>query len=87
VLSRSWDAKKQTAAGVSTEQIERVYETALAAGALAGKISGAGGGGYLLLLTAPEQRHVVVEALTTQGAVTIGCQLTERGAEAWAVKG
>ncbi|HVH73449.1 MAG TPA: hypothetical protein VM755_00895 [Stellaceae bacterium] len=86
VLSRSWGAKKQTAAGVSNEHIERVYRTALDAGALAGKISGAGGGGFLLLLTPPECRHRVVAALTREELTMLSCPLTERGAESWAVK-
>jgi D-glycero-alpha-D-manno-heptose-7-phosphate kinase len=86
VLSRSWNAKKQTAAGVSNDTIERVYDTALSAGALAGKISGAGGGGYLLLLTPPERRHCVVDALIRQELTILSCPLTERGAESWAVK-
>jgi D-glycero-alpha-D-manno-heptose-7-phosphate kinase len=87
VLARSWDAKKQTAVGVSNERIDQIYQAALAAGALAGKISGAGGGGFLLLLTPPERRQAVLEALTRQELAILSCALTERGAESWTVKG
>lgn len=46
VLNRSWQAKKQTAASISNPRIEHLMETAMGAGAVAGKVSGAGGGGF-----------------------------------------
>lgn len=48
-LKKNWEMKKQLASGVTNPEIDRMYETAMNAGALGGKISGAGGGGFLLI--------------------------------------
>jgi D-glycero-alpha-D-manno-heptose-7-phosphate kinase len=48
-LKKNWEMKKQLASGVTNSDIDRMYETAMGAGALGGKISGAGGGGFLLI--------------------------------------
>ena len=53
-------------------------------GAVAGKISGAGGGGFLMLMTDPEQRYRLITALNENGAYASSVQFTEGGAEAWA---
>jgi len=83
VLDRSWRAKKGTAQGVSTKEIEQLCETALGAGALAGKVSGAGGGGFVMFIVPPENRLRVIEALNAAGGQAGGVKLTDRGAEAW----
>lgn len=85
VLKRSWAAKKRTAEGVSNAGIEALYAKALEAGALAGKISGAGGGGFMMLLVPPERRQHLVRRLTLDGCMVLPCLLTSRGAEAWTV--
>ena len=56
ILHESWMVKKTMAAGVTTPQIDEWYARARAHGALGGKVSGAGGGGFLLLF-APRQAH------------------------------
>lgn len=50
LLEKNWHLKCQLAAGISTPDIDQMYETAKKAGALAGKIAGAGGGGFMMLL-------------------------------------
>lgn len=62
-LDRTWEIKKTFAGGVSTPEIDRMYETAKSAGALGGKILGAGGGGFMLLYVPEEQQAAVAEAL------------------------
>ena len=49
LLDEAWRAKKRFAQGITNEQIDRLYATALANGALGGKVAGAGGGGFLML--------------------------------------
>lgn len=83
VLERSWLAKKETAAGVTTAQIDLLHDTALAAGALAGKVSGAGGGGFIMFLVPPEHRLKVIRALNDAGGQAGGVYLTGNGAESW----
>ncbi|MFZ5571885.1 MAG: GHMP kinase [Thermodesulfobacteriota bacterium] len=63
LLDRNWRLKRQMAAGISNDRIDEMYETAKKAGALAGKIAGAGGGGFLLLIVPRENQNAVFEAL------------------------
>jgi D-glycero-alpha-D-manno-heptose-7-phosphate kinase len=59
LLHENWELKRGLADGISSSEIDRWYERALAAGASAGKILGAGAGGFLLLLVAPERQDAV----------------------------
>jgi D-glycero-alpha-D-manno-heptose-7-phosphate kinase len=83
LLNHSWQAKKQTAQGISTGQIEQLYETALAHGALGGKVSGAGGGGFMMFIVDPHRRVDVINALNATGASARGVHFTPDGAESW----
>ena len=56
ILNRSWKEKKKTAQNISNPEIDKVYELAMAAGAYAGKVSGAGGGGFMMFLIDPTER-------------------------------
>lgn len=85
VLNRSWEAKKRTAAGVSSGLIEQLRATGMEAGALAGKVSGAGGGGFLMFIVPPMRRAAVVKALNGAGGQASGVHLTPEGAESWAI--
>lgn len=63
LLHESWMLKKQLASRISNGLIEDAYQAARNAGALGGKISGAGGGGYLLLYSPYERRDAVRAAM------------------------
>jgi D-glycero-alpha-D-manno-heptose-7-phosphate kinase len=54
LLNEAWQAKRSLSARVSNPDVDQLYERALAAGALGGKLTGAGGGGFLLLFAEPE---------------------------------
>jgi D-glycero-alpha-D-manno-heptose-7-phosphate kinase len=84
ILNRSWQAKQRTSGLVSNSVVEQVFELARKNGAVAGKISGAGGGGFLMLMTDPEQRYRLITALNENGSYASSVQFTEGGAEAWA---
>jgi D-glycero-alpha-D-manno-heptose-7-phosphate kinase len=84
-LGRSWEAKKRTASGITNDEINRIYEVALSAGALSGKVSGAGGGGFLFFMVPPERRPRVLAALASEPGTTMRCGFTEVGAQAWRV--
>ena len=83
VLRRSWKAKKETALGVTTPQIETLHQSAIDAGAMAGKVSGAGGGGFIMFMVPPEERLNVIRALNEAGGQAEGVHLTGNGAESW----
>jgi D-glycero-alpha-D-manno-heptose-7-phosphate kinase len=65
LLDQSWQLKKQLASGISNGAIDEIYATARKAGALGGKIAGAGAGGFLLLYCLPEKQEDVRRALGT----------------------
>jgi D-glycero-alpha-D-manno-heptose-7-phosphate kinase len=87
VLERGWQAKKQLADGISNPQIENVFDVAQRAGAMAGKVSGAGGGGYILFLTDPVRRPTVVRALEDLQAGRVEpVHFVSEGAVAWSLR-
>ena len=63
-LDRAWEIKKTFAGGVSNPEIDTMYDTAKNAGALGGKILGAGGGGFMLLYVPRERQGDVRQALS-----------------------
>lgn len=63
LLHRGWEYKKKMALGIATPYIDSIYEKALKAGAIGGKITGAGGGGFLLLYVPIEKQGSVRNAL------------------------
>lgn len=67
LLDRHWTMKKRRDSGVSSPAVDRAYEAAVAAGALGGKLVGAGGGGFLLLCVAPGSRPDVERTLVDHG--------------------
>jgi D-glycero-alpha-D-manno-heptose-7-phosphate kinase len=84
-LNASWRAKKHLAPGITNEEMEKVYDLATRAGAYAGKISGAGGGGFLMFIVDPVRREDVVRALKQLPGDVLRCHFTKRGAEGWKV--
>jgi D-glycero-alpha-D-manno-heptose-7-phosphate kinase len=86
ILNRSWAAKKRTATAIATSEIDALYNLALSRGALGGKVSGAGGGGFMMFVVPPEDRLDLVQALCGAGAEAGYVKLTERGAESWSVQ-
>lgn len=63
LLDRSWKFKRSLSDKVSTPEIDHIYDEALRAGAIGGKILGAGGGGFILLFARPENQAAVRERL------------------------
>jgi D-glycero-alpha-D-manno-heptose-7-phosphate kinase len=63
-LREGWAKKKQLASGISNPVIDELYELAMSAGATGAKITGAGGGGFLLVYTPPENRAAVRNSLS-----------------------
>src|SRR5436853_7573686 len=78
VLADSWEAKRLTASRISTDRIDRLCDLAFANGALAGKLSGAGGGGFLMFIVRPEDRLGLVRALAAAGAEANPVKIADR---------
>ena len=64
LLHQSWMYKKTLSDKVSTTEIDQIYDAARHAGAIGGKLLGAGGGGFLLLFVRPDQQAKVRESLS-----------------------
>lgn len=63
LLHETWKLKKQTGKAVSTDEIDKLYRQGIEAGALGGKLLGAGGGGFLLFYVQPEKQKAVRKAM------------------------
>ena len=63
LLDYTWKLKRQTGSAISTDGIDALYAKGIAAGALGGKLLGAGGGGFLIFYVQPERRASVMEAM------------------------
>ncbi|MBZ8140424.1 dehydrogenase [Rubrivivax gelatinosus] len=85
ILARGWQAKKKLAQAVSNPEIDRIYDGALSAGALAGKISGAGGGGFFMFFVPPQHRMSVIRQLQTHQGQVMNFHFTPVGVQSWAL--
>ena len=74
LLDTYWNLKKQLSNQISNPEINKMYGDAMEAGALGGKIAGAGGGGFLALIVPPEKRKAVKRALRDYKELPIGLE-------------
>jgi D-glycero-alpha-D-manno-heptose-7-phosphate kinase len=84
-LQAGWEAKKKTANSISNPLIEQVEATAFAHGARAAKVSGAGGGGFMMFLCSPEDRIDLIRALLAHGGNVLDFHFTQQGATSWRI--
>lgn len=85
LLDDGWQAKKRMADGITNARIDEVYAAARDAGALGGKISGAGGGGFMFFVVDPARRFAVQERLRGLGAEPVNFTFVQEGMRAWTV--
>lgn len=79
LLNESWQRKKSLSAQISTPYIDYVYDTAIKAGALGGKLNGAGGAGFMTLFAEPDKQPYIKEKLS--GLLYVPVHFENRGAE------
>ncbi len=84
-MRQGWENKKRSARTVSNPHIDEIYGAALEAGALAGKVSGAGGGGFMLFFVPTERRMDVIRALQRFEGQVSNCHFTHHGTQVWRV--
>lgn len=85
ILDYGFKFKKQMASGISNEGIDDIYNTAIKAGATGGKISGAGGGGFMMFYCPANTRYAVKAALSKFGGEFKNYQFTEHGLYSWSI--
>jgi D-glycero-alpha-D-manno-heptose-7-phosphate kinase len=86
LLHESWLHKKRMARDISNPEIDKLYETARSHGAIGGKITGAGGGGYLFLYCEFGTKHIIAEALEKLGAEIVDFSFEPRGLQTWEIR-
>ncbi|WP_017733577.1 GHMP family kinase ATP-binding protein [Nafulsella turpanensis] len=82
-LAKSWEAKKKMATSISNPTIDAIYDMALEAGAYGGKVSGAGGGGFMMLMVDPTRRVQLINELNKQDGRVMNFHFTKYGTQAW----
>jgi D-glycero-alpha-D-manno-heptose-7-phosphate kinase len=85
ILDFGWKFKKNLAEGVSNDFIDEIYDTAMRNGATGGKISGAGGGGFMFFYCPGNTRSKVIGALKKFGGQTKRYEFTPKGLSAWTI--
>jgi D-glycero-alpha-D-manno-heptose-7-phosphate kinase len=83
LLDQAWVAKKRTAHNVTNPLIDRLREVGRESGAKAAKVSGAGGGGFMMFLVDPDARSGLLRALREAGASPDMISFSSEGVEAW----
>jgi len=86
ILGEAWEDKKKMAGAITNPMIQEAFDVALKAGAVAGKVSGAGGGGFIMLIAPPVRKPAVIEALSRLGGRVVPFEFTRRGVRAWTVR-
>lgn len=86
ILHESWLNKKQMAQGISNQLIDDIYETAIKAGAEGGKISGAGGGGFMMFYAEGNKRFKVIKAIKAFGGDVMNYQFVNKGLDSWTIQ-
>ncbi|MEW6621782.1 MAG: dehydrogenase [Bacillota bacterium] len=84
-LNKGWQSKKKTSSSISNPLIEEMHEFIMKNGGKAAKISGAGGGGFMMILCNPTERYNLVEKLKETHGKVMTPQFIERGAQAWTI--
>lgn len=85
ILKASWIAKKGTSSSISNPHVEEISDLVLKNGAKSLKLSGAGGGGFMMIFAEPTKKHALMSLLEKTDGQVHKFQLTQMGVQAWTV--
>ncbi len=85
IMLQAWEYKKNMAIGISNPELDEIYAAAINAGATGGKISGAGGGGFMFYYCPENTRYAVISELKKWGGVVQPFQFTKTGLSSWVI--
>jgi D-glycero-alpha-D-manno-heptose-7-phosphate kinase len=85
LLGTAWEEKKKLSPRIANDFINEAYDTARAHGALGGKVTGAGGGGYMLFYCPFQRKHHVANALIAMGGEVTEFEFTSEGLTTWSI--
>ena len=83
IMGQAWEDKKKMADTITNPMIQEAFDVAMKAGAISGKVSGAGGGGFIMLMVPPERKYLLTQAMSQLPGRVVPFQFTEKGAIAW----
>jgi D-glycero-alpha-D-manno-heptose-7-phosphate kinase len=83
LLNESWEYKKRFTSKISNDRLDMIYETALTNGAVGGKISGAGGGGFMFFICEYDRKHTVANELAKMGVDIVNYNFDKYGLQTW----
>ncbi len=86
ILDYGWQHKKQMASNISNSEIDLLYNKVLEAGATGGKISGAGGGGFMFFYCPANTRHNVIKILEQNGGQVKRYEFVKSGLQTWTIE-
>jgi D-glycero-alpha-D-manno-heptose-7-phosphate kinase len=87
LLDEAWHAKKRMSSRISNPQIDELYEEARRNGAIGGKVTGAGGGGYVLFYCRYDRKHEVAARMLELGATVDEFAFEPSGLRTWRADG
>ena len=85
ILGKSWESKKRVSNSISNDEIDKVYKVAMQNGAYSGKVSGAGGGGFMFFMVEPTMKLKLIRALNKQQGEVINFEFVKDGAKGWKI--
>jgi D-glycero-alpha-D-manno-heptose-7-phosphate kinase len=85
ILRQAWEDKKKMATNITNPMIQEAMDTAMQAGAKAGKVSGAGGGGFIMFIVEPTRKKEVEAALKKLNGFVMPFNFSEGGAHGWKI--
>ena len=85
ILGRAWENKKKMATSITNDDINSIFEIAIEAGAITGKVSGAGGGGFIMFMVNPTRKVDVANALRKLNGRVVDFQFSEGGCHGWKI--
>lgn len=85
ILGEGWENKKKMAGAITNPMIQEAFDVATGAGAMAGKVSGAGGGGFIMFVVEPTRKEEVVRALNNLNGFVMPFQFIDDGAHGWKI--
>ena len=85
VLGKSWESKKKVSSSISNSEIDRIYNLAMENGAYSGKVSGAGGGGFMFFMVEPIKKLQLIRQLNKQQGEVMNFHFVKEGTKGWRV--
>jgi D-glycero-alpha-D-manno-heptose-7-phosphate kinase len=85
ILGKSWEAKKRVSSSISNSEIDRVYNLAMESGAYSGKVSGAGGGGFMFFMVNPTKKLQLINELNRQQGEVMNFHFVKDGTKGWKI--